>query len=91
MCSHEAGSQEDKEDHSYPSQCCRPARSAQGPVHSIDSIGGADEHHLAAGIQAVHEGQQGADDAVVDLVLLAAPHLYFTRTSACKLLCSYTC
>lgn len=31
--------------------------------------------HLAARVQAVHQRQQRADDAVVDLVLLAAPYL----------------
>ena len=33
------------------------------------------DHHTAPGVQAIHERQQRAHDAVVDLVLLAAPHL----------------
>jgi hypothetical protein len=34
-----------------------------------------DDYDAAARVEAVHERQQRADDAVVDLVLLAAAHL----------------
>ena len=52
-----------------------PARPAKGSIHSIHSVGGAYEDHLPSSVQAIHEGQQRAHDAVVDLVLLAAAHL----------------
>ena len=46
-----------------------PPGPPQRSVDGVDAVGGADDHHAAAGVQAVHEGQQGGDDGVVDLVL----------------------
>ncbi len=52
-----------------------PAGSPEGAIQGIYAVGGPDDDHLPPGVQAIHQRQQRAHDAVVDLVLLAAPHL----------------
>ncbi len=51
------------------------ARAAQRRVKRIQAVGRADDDDAAAAVQAVHERQQRAHDAVVHLVLLAAARL----------------
>ena len=51
------------------------AGAPQRTVERVDAVGGADDDYPAARVQAVHQRQQRGHDGVVDLVLLAAPHL----------------
>lgn len=52
-----------------------PAGAPEGSVQGVDAVGGPDNDYLTPGVQSVHQRQQSAHYAVVDLVLLAAPHL----------------
>ena len=52
-----------------------PARTPERTVQRVDAVGGPNDDDLTPGVQPVHQRQKRADDAVVDLVLLAAPHL----------------
>jgi len=51
------------------------ARAAQRGVERVQAVGRADDDDAAAAVQAVHERQQRAHNAVVHLVLLAAARL----------------
>ena len=41
----------------------------QGRVDGVDAIGGSDDDHLPATVEAVHQCQERGDDGGVDLVL----------------------
>jgi len=50
----------------------KPPRAPQRAVQRVRAVGRADDDDAAPGVQPVHQRQQRGDDAVVDLVLLAA-------------------
>ena len=52
-----------------------PARPPECTIQSINPISRSDDDNLSSRVQAIHECQQRADNAVVDLILLATPHL----------------
>jgi len=52
-----------------------PPRPSERRVQGIWPVGGSYQHHTAPAVQSIHERQQGRHDAVVNLILLAGPHL----------------
>ena len=52
----------------------KTAGAAQCRVHGVGPVRRANHHHLPASVHAVHERQEGAHDARVNLVLLARAH-----------------
>ena len=57
-----------------------PARTPQRSIQRVNAVGGADDDNLSPGVQPIHQRQERAHDAVVDLVLLAAAHLPAKQT-----------
>ena len=49
-----------------------PPGAAEGGVDRVGAVSGADNDHLTARVETVHEGEEGGDDGGVDLVLLDA-------------------
>lgn len=61
-----------------------PSRPSKGGVDSVRSVGRSNDDNLSSTVHAVHEGEQGRNDAGVDLILFAASYRSQTCENRCK-------
>lgn len=52
----------------------KPARSPQGRINSINSVGSTNDHYLPSAVQAIHEGQQCGYNGTMNLILSTGTH-----------------